>query len=183
MTRHVDRADGGLRFANPPYDRAFMEASPPMAAGHPGAHLGSVRREQRRMVGAIIQARRYLCRQVSNSRHRLKRLTMKQEIGPCLRRGLRGEKMISILQHRIPGGCRGLLPKRCGACRAGPRRPALALGPAAGRMQCIRYIPPQRQGERRGGCGHPDAPNTHFWTFKDRFNTAIEWGCVIFRFY
>ena len=43
MTRHVDRADGGLCFANPPYDRAFIDASPPMAAGHQGAHLGSVR--------------------------------------------------------------------------------------------------------------------------------------------
>jgi hypothetical protein len=52
MTRHVDRADGGLRFANPPYDGGFIDASPPMATGHPGAHLGSVRRGGWGIVGA-----------------------------------------------------------------------------------------------------------------------------------
>ena len=123
MTRHVDRADGGLRFANPPYDRAFMDASPPMAAGHPGAHLGSVRLGGGGMVRAIIQARRYLRRQVSNSRHRLKRLRRELEMGPCVRRGLRGESAnLYPRKVRIPGGCRGLLPKRCGASRTGLRR-------------------------------------------------------------
>ena len=59
---------------------------------------------------ALFQTRGCLRRQVSISRHRLKRLRRELEMGPCRRRGLRGESMISILQHCDPGGCRGLLP-------------------------------------------------------------------------
>ncbi len=66
--------------------------------------------------------RRYLRRQVSISRHRLKRLRRKQEMGPCLRRGLRGESanlyprktIVTPDGHRPSGG-----PSRVGAVGVG----------------------------------------------------------------
>ena len=80
--------------------------------------------------------RRYLRRQVSISRHRLKRLRIQPEMGPCLRRGLRGESMFSIPQHRVPGGCRGLLPLERGASRERLRPPCACAWACSGQSQC-----------------------------------------------
>ena len=52
--------------------------------------------------GAIFQFRRYLRRQVSISCCSLMHRRKHPEMGPCLRRGLRGEKPISLPQTPLP---------------------------------------------------------------------------------
>ena len=85
----------------------------------------------REAIRRIPPFRRYLRRQVSISRHRLKRLRIQPEMGPCLRRGLRrrGETLISH-KVRLPGAGRGLPLLERGA-RARASTPAFTgAGPA-----------------------------------------------------
>jgi hypothetical protein len=74
------------------------------------------------VVRRIPPFRRYLRRQVSISVIYLWHRRKRPEMGPCRRRGLRGESAnLYPRKVRIPGGGRGLLRFVCGASRTGPR--------------------------------------------------------------
>ena len=81
----------------------------------------------RRGIRRIRPFRRYLRRQVSISCCSLMHRRKHPEMGPCLRRGLRGSVFLSH-KHRFPGACRGLLQKLRGASRARFRHPPESRG-------------------------------------------------------